>query len=436
MPKKDIDFRELLERILPLDELPPAGRLQVQHALRAGVAEQIEQAALMALAELERHGALRRLPSLPNGHSPHVRYQPRNQLDVITLELPAPSESGGLVRFPRTSLPQANAAPYQVRRLLRLDEPLFSADPRTGDPRTALIQHLDQVGRDLLGAQELRFVSPTTPHEGLGAEALAPRLAAEARSQTAALIYCPDTSKCPALGAAAADHGVKALVLAGVGLPNGEGQGVLEVRSGEIDPYRPESLALIALIADCCAGALERATRIEKLVFIDPLTGAYNRPYFELQVRNEIARAQREGASMALCIADIDNFKRINTDFGYEAGNHVLVQVAHALRSAVRPFDTVARWGGEEFAVLLTAPVHLQDVRTISERLRSLVERQLLRVEALDASVHRVVMTVSIGVAVYPEHEATPQDLWRAANQALLLAKQPPKNKVVFFTPP
>ena len=71
--------------------------------------------------------------------------------------------------------------------------------------------------------------------------------------------------------------------------------------------------------------------RIERLVFVDALTGAYNRSFFDLEMQNEMARARRENASMALCIADIDDFKQFNTLFGYEAGNQVLVQVANAL---------------------------------------------------------------------------------------------------------
>ena len=92
-------------------------------------------------------------------------------------------------------------------------------------------------------------------------------------------------------------------------------------------------------------------------MFVDPLTTVYNRSYYDLQIRNEIARAQREQSSLSLLICDIDDFKSFNTSFGYEAGNQVLVQVAQTLRAGVRPFDTVARWGGEEFAVLLTPPV-------------------------------------------------------------------------------
>ncbi|TMQ69442.1 MAG: GGDEF domain-containing protein [Candidatus Eisenbacteria bacterium] len=207
--------------------------------------------------------------------------------------------------------------------------------------------------------------------------------------------------------------------------------GILEVRSSRAAPFEAEDLARMALLADFCATVLERAARLEKLVFVDGMTGVYNRSYFELQARNEMARALRENASLALCIADIDDFKAVNTAYGYEAANAVLTQVAATLKSGVRPFDTVARWGGEEFAVLLTPPVQPEDVITISERLRGAVERLQLHVEGLDRRFYEVRVTVSMGVALFPDHGDSPQELWRAANQALLVAKRPPKNRVV-----
>jgi len=111
------------------------------------------------------------------------------------------------------------------------------------------------------------------------------------------------------------------------------------------------------------------------------------------------------------------------------------VQVAQTLRAGVRPFDTVARWGGEEFAVLLTPPVVSDDVLAISERLRSSIERMTILLEGLDGRSHRVNVTISVGVAMFPDDANSPQDLWRAANTALLHAKRTPKNQVVFFHP-
>jgi diguanylate cyclase (GGDEF)-like protein len=225
------------------------------------------------------------------------------------------------------------------------------------------------------------------------------------------------------------------VLAAGVVTSDGTPLGHLEVWHAKPEPFGSEDLARAALLAEYCGGILERAARIEKLVYIDALTGVYNRSYFDLQARNEMARAGREQASMALCIADIDDFKSFNTAFGYEAGNQVLAQVAQSLRRGVRPFDTVARWGGEEFAVLLTSPVHAEDVHAICERLRSAVERMPFQLEGLDRRSHRVGVTISLGVALFPEHAVDAQDLWRVANQALLEAKRPPKNRVVFHTP-
>jgi len=436
MKQKSIDFRELLERLLPLEELLPAERMRVQRALQAGVSSRLEQAALLALSQLEQRGVVRRVPAPNNGSHAVIRYQSRDALDVITLHLPSPLERDGLLLYSRSSLPlQAKASLDQVRRLLRFDDPLLFTEPGQGDPRNELIEQLDQVGREFLGASAVRLIRAERL-EGESLETpLDAALADEMRAHPEALYYCPDTTRCPRLEAAGRRLGMSAVAIACVTDSEDRPLGHLEVLSVERNPFLIEDLSMIALLADYCSGMLERSARIQKLVFIDPLTSAYNRAYFDLQLRNEMARAGREQSSMALCIADIDDFKSINTAYGYEAGNRVLVEVADLLKRGVRPFDTVARWGGEEFAVLLTAPILADDVLTISERLRTLVERLRVRVEGLDRRPHDLGVTVSIGVALAPDHAEDTAGLWRAANQALLLAKHPPKNQVVFFQP-
>ena len=440
MKQKAINFRELLEGLLPLDELPPGDRLRIHRALATGVGVQIEQAALAALSQLEQTGALRRLP--PNAGNPaSVRYQRSGDLDVIALQLPVTQEREGFLLFPRASLPtQARAGVDQVRRLLRLDDQQVLSDPRHGDPRHGLIEHLDRAGREFLGAQSVRLVLGTELDSGSGATVgggvpFDRALAAEARRHPESILYCADLSQLPRLENAARQSGSQAMAITAVTGSDGQPFAIIEVCSRERDPFHPEDLSMVALLADYCGRALERVERIEKLVFIDPLTQVYNRSYFDLQVISEMARAQREQTSMALVIADIDDFKVFNTAFGYEAGNQVLVQVAQTLRGGVRPFDTVARWGGEEFSILLTSPVQAEDVVTVCERLRTLVERMPVRIEGLDRRSHKLGVTVSLGVALHPDHADNAPDLWRAANQALLKAKRPPKNQIVFYSP-
>ncbi len=431
MRQKAVDFRELLERLLPLGELPWDDHLRVTRALRTGITAELEQAAMLTLSRLEQTGAVRRVPAAGNG-GPVLRYQARDTLELFTLHLPGGREREGLVLVPHARLPaQAQTSLEQVRRLLRLDEALLSSDPRSGRALHGLLEHLDQAGRALLGASEVRFHA--IPENGVVGEPLSAELVVEVRRHPEVLIYCPDTERSARLQATGRRRRIRSAVLAAVTSSTGQPLGHLEVLAREPDRFRPDDLALVVLLADTCAGTIERAARIEKLVFIDPLTSIYNRSYFDLQVRNEMARAGRERHSMALCIADIDDFKSFNTAFGYEAGNRVLVQVAQALRRGVRPFDTVARWGGEEFAILLTPPIHAQDVMAISERLRGLVERLAVEVQGLDRRAHRVGVTVSLGVALFPDHGQDAEELWRAANRALLEAKRPPKNQVVFY---
>ena len=428
MKQQTIDFRELLERILPLDELMPYDRADVQRALAGGITAEIETAALFALSRLEQRGALRRVPAAGEGDA--LRYEQQNALTLITVPLPR-ADLQGVVRLHRAALPaQARATLEQVRRLLDVDDHLLLADPRHGTVHRAMAGWLAQVGREFLCGSVVTFV---TAGGATSARPFEPALFARAAADADGIFYCPDVRRDPVLAPLGHASGVGSIALAAVKHPGHPCFGCIEATRSDRDAFSPEDLAFIALLADYSSGVLERADRIEKLMFIDPMTGVSNRSYFELQLQNEMARARREESSMALCIVDIDDFKAFNTEYGYETGNQVLAAVARALRAGVRPFDSVSRWGGEEFGVLLTAPVHGDDARAICERLRAMVGRLDLDVTGLDRSRHQVQVTVSMGVAMFVGDGETPEDLWRSANQALLAAKQPPKNQVVFF---
>jgi diguanylate cyclase (GGDEF)-like protein len=138
---------------------------------------------------------------------------------------------------------------------------------------------------------------------------------------------------------------------------------------------------MAVLLAQHFQALLASAVRLQSLIFLDFLTGLYNRPYFEDQLEKQVAIAERRKQSLALCIVDIDGFKNFNTLYGYEGGDRVLVTVGCILKGILRTSDTLARYGGEEFAALLVPPVTRERAWGIAERLRAAVEAEPFQVQ-------------------------------------------------------
>jgi diguanylate cyclase (GGDEF)-like protein len=157
----------------------------------------------------------------------------------------------------------------------------------------------------------------------------------------------------------------------------------------------------------------------------DGLTELANRREFEESLANEISRAERFGGSLALILADLDNFKQVNDRFGHQAGDEVLRSFADILRETVRDIDVAARYGGEEFAILLPQ-TDIVGAEALAERLREAVEsRAMAHVQDSPVTV-----TSSFGVASFPEAVTGP-GLFAAADEALYRAKRAGKNCVV-----
>ncbi len=161
----------------------------------------------------------------------------------------------------------------------------------------------------------------------------------------------------------------------------------------------------------------------------DQLTGLYNRHYVEEWFGLELRRAQRHGRPIAAIMLDIDHFKRFNDAFGHEAGDLVLRELAGVLRRFARESDVASRYGGEEFLVLLPE-CPFDDARRKAEQLRGEVAKLELRYG--DKPLGPV--TISLGVAAFPDHARESEELLRCADEALYTAKQAGRNRVVAYS--
>ena len=205
----------------------------------------------------------------------------------------------------------------------------------------------------------------------------------------------------------------------------GQTLGVLTLHSSQPNAFRESELQSLESVADICANSIQNAhyvERVKQLAYLDGLTGIFNRRFFELRIMEEIERARRYGTGMAVIMADIDQFKRLNDEFGHLLGDEVLRQVSSLFHQQLRKIDVVCRYGGEEFAILLTQ-ITTQQAVAIAEKLRRLVESFQF------PGVPRTI-TISAGVAAFPTHGKTRDELVRAADSGLYAAKQAGRNRV------
>jgi diguanylate cyclase (GGDEF)-like protein len=205
----------------------------------------------------------------------------------------------------------------------------------------------------------------------------------------------------------------------------GQTLGVLTLHSSQRNAFRENELQSLESVADICANSIQNAhyvERVKQLAYLDGLTGIFNRRFFELRIMEEIERARRYGTGMAVIMADIDGFKRLNDEFGHLLGDEVLRQVSSLFHQQLRKIDVVCRYGGEEFAILLTQ-TNAQQAVTIAEKLRRLVEAYQF------PGVPRTV-TISAGVAAFPAHGSSRDEMIRAADNGLYAAKQAGRNRV------
>lgn len=207
--------------------------------------------------------------------------------------------------------------------------------------------------------------------------------------------------------------------------------GVLELIGREGDPYLASSRELFETIAEHLALAINSADLFENLEGLashDPLTGLANHRFLQEFLHQRVHEAARTGQLLSLLMVDVDHFRAFNEEEGHDAGDEVLRQVAEALKSCVRPYDVAARYGGEEFVVVMPGS-DIEAAAVVAERLRKRVE---MRPYVTKSGRHAHV-SVSIGVAGFPDSAKDAFDVLKAADIALYEAKKAGRNVVIKF---
>jgi diguanylate cyclase (GGDEF)-like protein len=248
--------------------------------------------------------------------------------------------------------------------------------------------------------------------------------------QTRAPLVVPDVSESPGLDRHRSRYRTNSFAAVPI-VAGSEALGVVSLtdRIGS-SLYTQEDVAAISVLMAPVALALGRervlreAQAYAQAAVIDPVSGLFNRRYFQARLEEELHRAIRQLTSVALLMVDLDGFKSINDRFGHVAGDMVIRDISEILRRSVRIFDVCTRFGGEEFAVMMPGGT-TESAGAIAERIRQRVEAYQ-RTEPDLIGLH---VTASIGVAVSPPG-VTARDLIERADRALYHAKRAGKNRV------
>ena len=194
--------------------------------------------------------------------------------------------------------------------------------------------------------------------------------------------------------------------------------------------------SILVSVAAALAGLLGyRSTRklatakmdATKLAGLDSLSGIANRLLFSGVLDNAVALARREGRGFALLYLDLDRFKAVNDDFGHEAGDKIIIAVARRLQEKLRSSDLVARFGGDEFAILQSGVNAPSDCEVLAERLLTAMR------QPFDLDKETAFIGASIGIAICPRDSVDREELMRCADMALYNAKKAGRNRYSFF---
>ncbi len=209
--------------------------------------------------------------------------------------------------------------------------------------------------------------------------------------------------------------------------------GVLNLHNKEIDGLDEDDKKMARAVANQVAVAIENTQLYEQAKMqsiTDELTGLANRRHFQDLLQREIVHAQRYSSNISMIMADIDHFKKYNDTHGHLQGDIALKKVANILLQNTRGIDLAARFGGEEFVILLPKTT-IAGARTTAEKLREIIEVEAFEEEEISQPEGK--LTISLGIASYPEHTDDMEQLLDLADQALYQAKKNGRNQICIW---
>jgi diguanylate cyclase (GGDEF)-like protein len=197
--------------------------------------------------------------------------------------------------------------------------------------------------------------------------------------------------------------------------------------------FTRDDFKVLTLLNEEIAGAVYNAIihyKTKELTIKDDLTEAYNRRYFEQYLDEEFVRAKRYGSNVSLIFFDVDNLKEVNVKYGHLTGSKTLQEVAHRIILTVRGIDKVIRYGGDEFCVVLPE-TDTQGAYQVADRIRNTIATRPFR---LTENI-QVTLTGSIGIASFPAHASSKEELVRQADRAMFIIKNQSKNAIAVAPP-
>jgi diguanylate cyclase (GGDEF)-like protein len=201
--------------------------------------------------------------------------------------------------------------------------------------------------------------------------------------------------------------------------------GVINVTNKRHDKaFTDEDVEMLKAVADQAAVAINKA-QLWDMAVTDSLTGLYVRRYFLVKLQEELHRAERYDNILSVVMADLDHFKNINDTYGHDAGDRVLKAIGKFLQQNIRDVDMVARYGGEEFVIMIPEAAN-DAAHILSERLRKQMSQP--KIEDLPP------ITISLGIATYPNDGSDMADLIKKADAAMYAAKMAGRNRVFKYS--